>query len=182
MNHLDPRVIVDAKTDDKIFALVYKHYIKYAHTCFSHHYKCWDDKGIELRDNVINDAMIQAVRTYNPSTGAFGTWLAWQIRGKLHNARYKTENPKYNAVTYPIDLAFEVPARPDNTIEDDLADDLYYNACKAGLTPKEMTVYDLLYRLGWSLVLVGKVLGVSDSRIGQHRDQIVKKMRIILAC
>jgi hypothetical protein len=73
MNHLDPRVIVDAKTDDKIFALVYNHYIKYAHTCFSHHYKCWDDKGIELRDNVINDAMIQAVRTYDPSTGSFGT-------------------------------------------------------------------------------------------------------------
>jgi DNA-directed RNA polymerase specialized sigma subunit len=75
-----------------------------------------------------------------------------------------------------------VPASPDNTLEDDLADDLYYKACKAGLTPKEMTVYDLLYRLGWSLVLVGKVMGVSDSRIGQHRDQIAKKMRRILVC
>lgn len=155
--------------DQKAATELYNKYKKYGYYCARKTIKVWNDAGAELLNDIVNDAFVTALQTYNStSESSFGTWFAWQVRGAVsHSLSYRGAQRR-QAELCNIDPYEEILPN----IADDVLDvsDLWYVIDHVDLKPRARTTLELLYRCGYSIKDVAGLLGVSRQAI----DQILK--------
>lgn len=157
--------------DQQAATLLYNKYKHYGYYCVRNAIKVWTVDARELRDDIVSDAFVEALRTYDSDSGAgFGSWYAWQIRGCVAKAMSYRMAQRRKGEECDISTVMDYLPAPE-TVDIDVTAiwDVFYDL---RLNPRHRTAYELLYRCGYSIKTVATLLGVTRQAI----DSIVKSI------
>lgn len=132
-----------------------------------------------------------AAHEFDPSKAQFSTW-AWtcmdtRVYHQYLYANRKHRIPEYKLVSYDAAIDTDDDTRGDllyanafpsvENTENDAIFSVLMEKIKDSLSPKDLEVFELLL-LGYNTIEIGKMMGLSNSRIRQIRERIRDKILI----
>ena len=156
--------------------------------------------GVEMEDLIQSGylALVKAVETYEPSAGAFSTWLVYHLKNTFSELTgYRTKTGRNEPLNNSFSLDKTVDDETDGTpfgefvsdpkaaatmqsIEDKLWREQLHEAMEAALSvlPEQSAeVLRLRHYQGLTLADVGEIRGTSPERIRQMENKALRQLR-----
>lgn len=171
------RLAQAAVTDEVAFTELYEHFFPRIYQ-----YLLGKTKDSSLADELVSDVflkMYQYLRDYDPTRGAFSTWLfriAQNSMNKYYTSKAYTTNAAWDEGFDPEDLNQPTPA--SQYLSKESSQEL--QAALMKLSEKERRILEMTYWLNMKSNEVGEALGMAPSSVRVTLKQAREKLRTLL--